>query len=77
LILRGFLSLVASSVSIEQDEESSVLKNDGSEYLFKHAPAPATSNLNHQKENCHEQREGFKVPKFGKFLYINYHGYVS
>jgi hypothetical protein len=53
LILWGFLSLGASSVSIEQDEASSVLKNDGSEYLFKHAPAPATSNLNNQTENYH------------------------
>jgi hypothetical protein len=43
LILRGFFS-IKTSVSIML-EVCSVLKKEGSEYRFKEAPAPATSNL--------------------------------
>jgi len=52
---RAFLSRCARWAFMSSELAHSSLKNDGSEYLFKQAPAPATSNLyskiGHQRED--------------------------
>lgn len=48
--LRAFFSLWVSGV-LTWEDASFDLKNDGSVYLFRHAPAPAISNLWNEKKN--------------------------